>query len=369
MAGISVRSPSLMGLRVSARKVIVSEAILTSQVLVVDDEPANVALLERLLAKAGFTQIVSTTKPRDGLSMIRSNEPDIVLLDLMMPEIDGFAFMKEVRSEGERYQSLPILVLTADPSAETKKRALAVGANDFLTKPFDPVEVVLRTNNLLKTRHLNRDLESANNQLEDLVGLRTTEVDVTRVQVLDKLALAAEYRDDKTKEHTRRVGQYSAILAATSGIAAQEVDYIRKGAPLHDLGKIGIPESILLKESKLSDEEMKIVERHSLIGYEMLKETSDPILELAAVISLNHHERFDGQGYPNGLGGNSIPKVARIVAITDSFDSMLHDRPWRKALDLDQVVEEMKAESGTKFDPELLATFCDLLDKGRISIH
>ncbi len=346
-----------------------SEAILTSQILIVDDEPANVTLLERLLGKAGFTQITSTTKPKDGLSMVRHQEPDIVLLDLMMPEIDGFGFMKEVRAESDVLQTLPILVLTADPSPDTKKRALAVGANDFLTKPFDPVEVVLRTNNLLRTRQLTKDLAIANSQLEDLVGLKTTQVDVTRVQVLDKLALAAEYRDDDTKEHTRRVGQLSGILAASSGFSAQEVDFIRKGAPLHDLGKIGVSESILLKPTKLDDPEMRTVEQHCAIGQEMLSGSADPILEVAAIIARSHHERFDGQGYPDGLRGQQIPKVARIVAIADSFDSMTHDRPWRKALDLDQVLEEMRSDTAAKFDPELLGIFFDLVDKGRIAVH
>ena len=339
-----------------------------SRILIVDDEPANVALLERLLSRAGFTEVVSTTRPQEGLSMIRENEPDLVLLDLMMPVMDGFTFMKEIRSEGDRYQSLPILILTADPAVDTKKRALSVGANDFLTKPFDPVEVVLRTNNLLKTRHLNRALENSNEQLEYLVGLRTAEVETTRVQVLEKLALAAEYRDDPSLEHTRRIGQSTAILAATMGMAAQDVDTIRKAAPLHDLGKIGVPESILLKPDTLTDDEMEKVKAHPEIGAQMLGGSQDRILELAKEIALGHHENYDGSGYPGGLKGERIPVVARMVCITDVFDALVHDRPWRKAWSVDEVALQMKSQSSVKFDPELLDCFLGLVEKRRIGI-
>ncbi len=345
-----------------------SDPILGSRILVVDDEPANVALLERLLAKAGFSQVVSTTKPEEGLASAREQEPDLVLLDLMMPAIDGFTFLKELRSTGERYKVVPVLVLTADPSSDTKKRALSVGANDFLTKPFDPVEVVLRTNNLLKIRHLNRELADTNEQLEHLVGLRTAEVEITRVEVLARLALVAELRDDPSRRHTRRVGQSSAILAATLGLAAHEVDTIRKAAPLHDIGKISVPESVLLKPDALTDEEFDLVETHAQSGADLLGGSDDRILETAREIALGHHENFDGSGYPAGLKGDQIPLVARIVAIADVFDALTHDRPWRPAFSVEQATNEMASQSGKQFDPQLLDAFLDLVAKQRIAI-
>ncbi len=339
-----------------------------SRILVVDDEPANVALLERLLTRAGFTNVVSTTDPEQGISIVRERDPDLVLLDLMMPVMDGFTFLKEIRGDGDLFQLLPVLVLTADPSSDTKKRALSVGASDFLTKPFDPVEVVLRANNLLKIRHLNRELSKTNEHLEQLVGLRTAEVENTRVEVLARLALLAEYRDDETRRHTRRVGQATAILAASWGLPAQEVDAIRKAAPLHDIGKIGVPEEILLKPGELTDQEFEVVERHAEVGAGILGGSQDRILEVAKEMAAAHHENFDGTGYPNGLKGDQIPLTARMVAIADVFDALTHDRPWRKAWTMDDAIAEMRSQSGLQFDPELLGTFLDLVEKKRIAI-
>jgi putative two-component system response regulator len=248
-----------------------SPSALTSyRILIIDDEPANVRLLERLLDEAGYANFRGTTDSRQALPLYQEFEPDLILLDLSMPHLDGSAVMRQIcaRTPAEAY--LPILVLTADITPRAKQRALSAGARDFLTKPFDLTEVLLRIRNLLETRHLHLQLAAHNAALEETVRNRTRDLEQAQYEILDRLSMAAEYRDDVTGEHAKRVGFLSERLALALGVPPHQAEIIRHAATLHDLGKIGIPDSILLKQGALSSEEKEVMKTHTLIGARIL---------------------------------------------------------------------------------------------------
>ncbi len=326
-------------------------------ILVVDDEGSNVLLLKRLLTQAGYTNVRSTTDPRQVLSLYSAAPPDLILLDLHMPHLDGFAVMEALAPQIPAGTYLPILVLTADITPEAKRRALAIGAKDFLTKPFDHTEVLLRIRNLLETRYLHRQLQGQNRLLEEKVRERTLELEEARIEILERLAVAAEYRDDATGQHAQRVGQTAAALAHGVGLAETQVELIRRAAPLHDIGKIGIPDGILLKPGALTGEEFEIMKAHTIIGARILSGSRFPLLQLAEEIALTHHERWDGTGYPRGLRDEQIPLAGRIVAIADAFDAMTSDRPYRKALSWAEVWDLLWGGAGTQWDEQLVRTF------------
>src|SRR5579862_3116633 len=239
-------------------------------VLIVDDEQRNVLLLQRLLEAAGFDRLTCLTDPRDVQAACMRQVPDLILLDLHMPNLDGFAVLDLLNPLITDEGYLPVLVLTADITQQAKRRALAAGAMDFLTKPFDAEEVVLRTKNLVRTRLLHLVVREQNALLDERVRLRTRELEEAQVEILDRLALTAEYRDDDTGEHTKRVGDLSSYIARALGLGDEMVDMIRLAAPLHDLGKVGVPDSILHKPGKLSPEEIAVVKEHCAIGAKIL---------------------------------------------------------------------------------------------------
>lgn len=318
-----------------------------ARILIVDDQEANVRLLEGILKRAaGYHALRSTTDSREVMSLFGEFHPDLILLDLHMPHLDGFAVMEELKKVTMPGVFLPILVLTADVTPEAKQRALAGGAKDFLAKPFDPVEVLLRIKNLLETRFLHLELQS---QLAD-----------AHLEVIDRLAIAAEYRDDETGEHIKRVGQTSALLARALRLPSDQVLLIRRAATLHDVGKIGIPESILLKPGRLTPDEFEVMKSHTTIGARILSGGAFPLLQMAEEIALTHHERWDGSGYPRGLRGEAIPLVGRIVAVADVFDILSHPRPYKKAWTADEAIAELQRVAGTHFDPAVVSAFLDL---------
>jgi putative two-component system response regulator len=333
------------------------EAFQHARILIVDDQPENVVLLRRVLSKAGYHDVESTSEPSQAEKLYEAYRPDLVLLDLHMPEMDGFAVLERLRSLTARATYLPILVLTGDHDPLKRRRALAAGATDFLAKPFDTVEVVLRIRNLLETRHLHRLLSDHNAVLEAGVRQRTRELEEAQGEILARLAAAAEHRDDDTGRHTLRVGELSAAIADALGLPAEAVELIRAAAPLHDVGKIGIPDHILLKSGKLTPEEFAVMKAHTTIGGAILAGGRSALVIEAERIALNHHERWDGTGYPHGLSGNAIPLGARIVAVADVFDALTHDRPYRPAWPVDRVMEEIRAQSGHHFDPAVVAAF------------
>jgi putative two-component system response regulator len=328
-----------------------------ARVLVVDDEPANVRLLERLLHLWGFADVVTTTSSAEVPELYRTSRPDILFLDLQMPDPNGFRLMELLADEIHGPTRLPVLVLTADITPDVKKRALASGARDFLTKPFDPTEVELRLRNLLETRRLQLELQSHNETLERRVQDRTRDLDMARLETLERLALAGEYRDDNTHEHAQRVGRSAARLAEALGRPAYEVELLRRAAPLHDIGKIGVPDAILLKPGKLDRQEYELMKSHARIGHQILSGSGSRVLRVSAEIALTHHERWDGSGYPAGLEGEEIPLGGRITAVGDVFDALMHRRPYKDAWALDAALAEIRHAAGRHFDPAVVEVF------------
>lgn len=328
-----------------------------ARILIVDDEEPNVLLLERLLARAGYQHIFSTTDSRRALALVEGCLPDLILLDLRMPHVDGLTLLAEISSRVANDDFLPILVLTADVRDEAKERALSCGAMDFLTKPLQRTEVLLRIKNLLSTRSLHRRLQRHNQELEERVNERTRELEEARLEILQRLTQAAEFRDDITGQHTRRVGEMAARIAAALNLPAREVELIRRAAPLHDLGKIAIPDAVLLKPGRLTSEEFELMKLHTVQGAQLLSGGRSELIQLAETIALCHHERWDGQGYPRGLKGEEIPLPARVVALADFHDALSHDRPYRPAWPRERVAEEIRGETGRHFDPQVVSAF------------
>ncbi|HEX7050652.1 MAG TPA: HD domain-containing phosphohydrolase [Longimicrobiales bacterium] len=345
------------------------DALKRAKILIVDDDRAVVTLLERMLSKAGYGHVTSTTDPREVPRLHAELQPDLFLLDLHMPGLDGFQVLEQLEPHSSRGTFLPILVLTGDMSLETRRRALASGAKDFLTKPVDRLELMLRICNLLETRFLYLQARQQNESLEEEVRLRTRELEDAGYEILERLAKTAEYRDDNTRRHTERVGIRSALLARALGLSEHEVHLIRQAAPLHDVGKIGVPDYILLKPGGLTPEEVEIMKTHTLIGAQILSGSRFPILNLAAEVALSHHERWDGTGYPRGLAGEEIPLSARIVAVADFFDALAHDRPYRKAWPVGEVLAELRHQRGRQFDARVVDAFLELFTaKGAMAL-
>jgi putative two-component system response regulator len=336
------------------------QALKSLRILAVDDEDSDLLLVRRMLEWAGYTQVVTTADPTQVPAMVLEARPDLILLDLHMPEMDGFELMERLAPLQGDGASIPVLVLTADAMAETKRQALSAGARDFVTKPLDQVELLLRVRNLLQTQQLQARLAEHNTNLEAEVVERTRDLDLARLEMLERLALAAEYRDDDTQEHAWRIGRTSALLATEVGVPLPQVELIRRAAPLHDVGKIGISDLILRKPAKLTDEEFEVVKSHPTIGAEILAGSQSPLLRLAQTIALTHHERWDGRGYPGGLLGSDTPIEGRIVAVADVFDALTHERSYKEAWPLDKAVAEIRVQAGHQFDPELVDAFCEL---------
>jgi putative two-component system response regulator len=334
-----------------------------ARILIVDDQEANVRLLERILHQAGFSAVRSTTDPRQVARLVQDVAPDIILLDLHMPQLDGFEVMDELADRVLSEDYLPILVLTADISPEAKQSALSSGARDFLTKPFDPTEVVLRIRNLLEARFLHRQLQNQNEILEHRVTERTRALEEARIEILDRLARAAEYRDDETGQHTRRVGDLSAAVARNLNLSTARMEMIRRAAPLHDVGKIGIPDRILLKPGRLTNEELEIMKTHTTIGAGILAGSRVPLLQMAAEIALTHHERWDGTGFPLGLAEDRILLEARIVSVADAYDAMTSDRPYRRALPQEEAWEIIWDGAGSQWDERVVEALTVSLDR------
>lgn len=333
-----------------------------SRILIVDDSELNLQVPEGYLKWAGYGNIRTCLDARDALLIVSNWEPDLIILDLHMPVTTGYDFLKIVRSQSIR-DELPILVFTGDTSDEARKAALELGATDFLTKPGDAVEIVLRVRNFLKLRHQFLELQRSRANLERRVIERTQELLEARAEALECLARAGEYHDDNTGEHTRRVGVMSAAIAEEMGLDPKLIGLIRLAAPLHDLGKIGISDTILLKPGKLTDEERATMKTHAFIGASILQGCRSPQLQMAYEISFAHHERWDGAGYPTGLSGEDIPVAARIVAVADVFDALCSKREYKEAWSIESAMQELEANSGTQFDPVVVDAFKRVMEK------
>lgn len=336
-----------------ANRAFVADAYPHARLLVVDDEESNVSLLRRVLQRGGYTRVESCTDAREAVGAFQEFAPDLVLLDLRMPHKNGFEVMGEIGALIDAPTFLPIVVLTADDTREARRKALACGASDFLTKPFDATEVLQRVRNLLRTRFLNQNLE-------EKICERTRELEDAQFEVLQRLAQAGEFRDDDTGRHTQRVGILAGALAGASGWEESQVHLMRQAAPLHDVGKIGISDLILLKPGKLTNEEFEMMKQHTTIGANILTNGHSALINMAERIALTHHERWDGNGYPRRLAGSAIPPEGRILTIVDVFDALTHERPYKKAWPICEALAEIEKQSGTQFDPNLVNAFLKL---------
>jgi len=335
-------------------------ALTDMRLLIVDDNAANVALLEQLLQDAGYTNVRSTRDARDAPKLCADWQPDLVLLDLHMPHLSGFQVLAAIADQPREPVNLPVLVLTADATPDARHRALLQGARDFATKPLDHTEVLLRVRNLLHTRHLHQRLHDRNLILAKAVRERTEELEHARLEALTVLAAATEYRDDDTRQHTQRVGHTAALIAQALDLPEPTVATIRDAAPLHDIGKIGIPDHILLKPGRLTPDERTVMQRHAEIGARILAPTRSPVLRAAADIARTHHEHWEGNGYPHGLQADRIPLAGRITAVADVFDALTHERPYKPAWPLDRALAEIVGQAGRQFDPRVTHAFAVL---------
>lgn len=326
-------------------------------ILVAEDDGAVRDLLKRVLRDSGFRRVHAVGHAHDVMPALFETGAQLLLLDLHMPDGSGFDVLTDVQAQVPEPVRPLVVVLTGDHSRETRHRALAEGAADFLTKPLDNLEVLLRIRNLLRTRALQRELERHNERLEDMVRERTAEVDRTQFEVLLRLSRAAEHRDDDTGQHTRRVANLAGALALRLQLDVREAELICRGALLHDIGKIGLPDSVLLKPGALTPEERGVMQRHTLAGAAILSGSQVRLLQVAEEIALCHHERWDGTGYPHGLAGEKIPIAARIVSVADTFDALISERPYKSAWPVDIALAEIRRMSGAQFDPAVVTAF------------
>ena len=330
--------------------------ILASCILIVDDQESIVDLLRGILESEGYRNLVSTTDPRLARQLRHEHPPDLILLDLHMPYLSGVEVLQEL-TKASAGEYLPVLVLTSDVTSEAKQQTLSMGAKDFLLKPFDTTEVVLRVRNLLETRAVYKELKRHSETLDERVKERTRRLVEAQVEILNHLAVVSEYQDDDTRQHTQRVGVLAGILARALAQSDEQVELIRLAAPLHDIGKVGVPNHILIKSDKLMPSEFEIMRSHTTVGGEIFAKSKFPVLQLAREIALYHHERWDGMGYPQRLKGEHIPLSARIVAVADTFDALIHGRPYKKAVSFQDAVKEIRTQSGQQFDPEVVKAF------------
>ena len=322
-------------------------------ILIVDDEPANVKLLERTLRTFGYGGLVSTTDSRTALDLFREHDVDLVILDLNMPYLDGFEVMRQVQSLG-RDDLPPILILTAQFEQEHRVRALRGGAHDYVTKPFAVEELLARVRNLLQVQLYHKSMRGRNHWLEERVRERTRELYDTRLQIVRRLGRAAEFRDNETGLHIIRMSKMSLALAEAAGMSAADCEILLNASPMHDIGKIGVPDHILLKPGKFEPHEWEVMKTHAAIGAEILSGDDSELLTMARTIAISHHEKWDGSGYPGGLKGEQIPLVGRIVALADVFDALTSVRPYKKAWSLEASLEYIDDNRGKHFEPRMV---------------
>ena len=326
---------------------------LAAHIVVVDDDEANVRMLIRMLERGGFQSITGLSDPRELPRLLVTTPPDLVITDLHMPDVDGFGVL-DTLTPLINQERLPVLVVTGDSSRDARQQALTRGAKDFVTKPFDTIEVLLRVRNLLESRMLFQDLRKQNRTLLESARGRTRELESTRIEMIERLALAAEYRDEETSEHNQRVGLLSSRLAEAIGWTSEDAGLLRRAAALHDIGKIGIPDALLRKPGALTEGEVRVMRTHTSIGARILGGSQVPLLQLAETVAKSHHERWDGTGYPRGLKGNDIPVAGRIVAVADAFDAITNSRPYRPARAVRVAIQVLREQYDRHFEGRLI---------------
>ncbi|QXI26114.1 HD domain-containing phosphohydrolase [Pseudomonas vanderleydeniana] len=335
---------------------------LDTRILIIDDVAANLRLLTSSLKAFGLNETVSFSDSRQGLEWARHEDWDLLLLDLDMPEPDGFEILRQLKDRDRSRQ--PVIILTALSDADSRRRGLELGANDYLIKPLDLPELILRVRNCLRLAQTSRKLQQLNLQLEMKVVERTLQLQESYQVAIRALSRAASYRDNETGNHIRRIGDASALLAKTIGMSESWCERLRLAAPMHDLGKIGISDAILLKEGPLTDDERRTMMQHAAIGHQILhEEQGSDLTRMAAEIAYCHHEKWDGSGYPRGLAGEEIPLSARIVALCDVYDALRMPRPYKASWSVDRAQSYLAEQSGRHFDPSLVEAIQTLFNE------
>ncbi len=332
------------------------------KILIIDDNPTNIVLLKRLVQTMDTEhQPVCFTDSVQALAWCDDGLPDLLLIDYMMPNLDGLEFIRYFRRL-PACKTVPIIMITADHNRDVRYKALEMGANDFLNKPIDKVEFLARTQNMLNLRNNQVQLANRAQWLASEVHKATESLHQQEQEALVLLSKAAEYRDPETGAHIIRMSHYSQLIARQLGLDAAEQQLILEASPMHDIGKVGTPDNILLKPGKLDNDEFAIMEQHAQHGYDILSQGSSHLLKVAAEIAITHHEKFNGRGYPNGLSGEEIPHRGRIVAVADVFDALTSERPYKQAWPVEKSVNLLREESGEHFDPECVEAFLAVLD-------
>jgi two-component system response regulator RpfG len=328
-----------------------------ARVVIVDDRSTARSLLEGLARTLEPGVIVeSYADPLDALAQMQLATPDLIITDYRMPGMDGIEFTRRIRAE-RRLADVPVIIVTVVEDRQIRYQALENGATDFLTRPIDPQECRARCINLLALRRSQKMVSDRAQWLEEQVMQATREVRIREHETLMKLAKAGEYRDEDTGNHIIRMAKYARLIAEELKLTAMECDEIEAAAPMHDIGKIGIPDQILLKPGRHDPDEQVIMRRHPLIGHGILSGSPSRYLQMGAIIALGHHEKFDGSGYPQGLAGEDIPLPARIVAVADVFDALTSNRPYKRAWSFQDALNYIQTESGKHFDPACVRAF------------
>ena len=332
------------------------------RVVLIDDDPLSLALLRHLVAGIPGTEVTSFGDPWEAQRWCRAHEPDLVITDHQMPGMTGTELVRLLR-DNPLLRDVPILMVTTVQDRALRHEVLSLGAHDYLLKPLDAIEAGARIRNLLALRRSTRALARHAASLESEI-LRATEAITAREhEAIVRLARAAEFRDWETGAHIIRVARYARLIGRHLGLPPARQDALFRAAPMHDVGKIGVPDYILLKPSGLDDAEFNIMKQHTVVGHRILAGSSSELLQMAADIALTHHERFDGTGYPAGLAGEAIPQCGRIVAVADTFDALMSERPYKSEWPIGLATEYLRQNAATRFDPDCVDAFLAALDE------
>ncbi len=344
------------------------------KILVVDDEESNLRLMEAMLLAMGY-EVLLAGDGDEALEKVRETSPDVILLDIQMPKMNGFKVTKQLK-EDETTKIIPVVMMTALGEVEERLKALDAGVDDFLTRPADETELRARVNSLLKVKAYNDHLRNYPKEIETEVAKRTQDltkalekIKTASLDTVYRLARAAEYKDEDTGAHVERMSHYSSAIARKMGLDDEFVENILWASPMHDIGKIGIPDRVLQKPGKLDSDEWAIMKQHTTIGAEILKDASADFIKLAEAIAISHHEKWDGSGYPQGLKGSDISLAGRIVALADVFDALTSERPYKEPFPLEKTFAIIKEGQGSHFDPELVNAFFAIEDEIKAELN